>query len=103
MKKQLKKVILVHLMALALVRHRFRGRRAANFLILIPMATPEVVIGAPGSDHRLLDLAVALCAPGAAPGVNTPRATTPGMSLSSSNWRSTSACNTGCRAVSTSA
>ena len=33
-------------MALALVRHRFRGRRAANVLILIPMATPEVVIGA---------------------------------------------------------
>ncbi len=34
------------LMALALVRHRFRGRRTANVLILIPMATPEVVIGA---------------------------------------------------------
>ena len=33
------------LMALALVRHRFFGRRAANFLIVIPMATPEVVIG----------------------------------------------------------
>ena len=34
------------LMALALVRHQFRGRRAANFLIVIPMATPEVVMGA---------------------------------------------------------
>jgi spermidine/putrescine transport system permease protein len=34
------------LMAIALVRHRFRGRRAANLLIVIPMATPEVVIGA---------------------------------------------------------
>jgi spermidine/putrescine transport system permease protein len=34
------------MMALALVRHRFRGRRAANFLIVIPMATPEVVMGA---------------------------------------------------------
>lgn len=34
------------LMALALVRHRFFGRRAANFLIVIPMATPEVVMGA---------------------------------------------------------
>ncbi len=34
------------MLALALVRHRFRGRRAANVLILIPMATPEVVIGA---------------------------------------------------------
>ena len=33
-------------MALALVRHQFLGRRAANFLIVIPMATPEVVIGA---------------------------------------------------------
>jgi spermidine/putrescine transport system permease protein len=34
------------LLALALVRHRFFGRRAANLLIVIPMATPEVVIGA---------------------------------------------------------
>jgi spermidine/putrescine transport system permease protein len=34
------------LMAIALVRHRFLGRRAANLLIVIPMATPEVVIGA---------------------------------------------------------
>ena len=34
------------LMAVALVRHQFRGRRAANFLIVIPMATPEVVMGA---------------------------------------------------------
>jgi spermidine/putrescine transport system permease protein len=34
------------LMALALVRHRFVGRRAANLLIVLPMATPEVVIGA---------------------------------------------------------
>ena len=33
------------LMALALVRHEFFGRRAANFLIVIPMATPEVVMG----------------------------------------------------------
>lgn len=34
------------LMALALVRHRFRGRRITNLLIVIPMATPEVVMGA---------------------------------------------------------
>lgn len=34
------------LMALALVRHEFHGRRAANFLIVVPMATPEVVMGA---------------------------------------------------------
>jgi spermidine/putrescine transport system permease protein len=34
------------MLALALVRHRFRGKRAANVLILVPMATPEVVIGA---------------------------------------------------------
>jgi spermidine/putrescine transport system permease protein len=33
------------MMALALVRHQFFGRRAANFLIVIPMATPEVVMG----------------------------------------------------------
>src|SRR6478609_5553262 len=34
------------LMALALVRHQFFGRRLSNFLIVIPMATPEVVMGA---------------------------------------------------------
>lgn len=38
--------ILGTLIALALVRYEFFGRRAANFLIVIPMATPEVVIGA---------------------------------------------------------
>jgi spermidine/putrescine transport system permease protein len=34
------------LMAIALVRYRFLGRRAANLLIVLPMATPEIVIGA---------------------------------------------------------
>ncbi len=34
------------LIALALVRYEFRGRKATNLLIVIPMATPEVVIGA---------------------------------------------------------
>jgi spermidine/putrescine transport system permease protein len=34
------------LMAIALVRHTFFGRRAANLLIVLPMATPEIVIGA---------------------------------------------------------
>jgi spermidine/putrescine transport system permease protein len=34
------------LMAIALVRHRFFGRRASNLLIILPMATPEIVIGA---------------------------------------------------------
>jgi spermidine/putrescine transport system permease protein len=34
------------LMALALVRYKFFGRRSANFLIVVPMATPEVVMGA---------------------------------------------------------
>ncbi|HEY2054447.1 MAG TPA: ABC transporter permease [Solirubrobacterales bacterium] len=34
------------MMAIALVRHKFFGRRVANFLIVIPMATPEVVMGA---------------------------------------------------------
>ena len=38
--------ILGTLIAIALVRHDFFGRRTANFLIVIPMATPEVVIGA---------------------------------------------------------
>lgn len=34
------------LIALALVRYRFRGRTAANLLIFLPMSTPEVVLGA---------------------------------------------------------
>lgn len=34
------------LMALALVRYQFRGRGASNLLIVLPMATPEIVIGA---------------------------------------------------------
>jgi spermidine/putrescine transport system permease protein len=34
------------LMAIALVRHSFFGRRASNLLIVLPMATPEIVIGA---------------------------------------------------------
>jgi spermidine/putrescine transport system permease protein len=38
--------ILGTMIALALVRHEFFGRRAANLLIVVPMATPEVVIGA---------------------------------------------------------
>ncbi|MQA74044.1 MAG: ABC transporter permease subunit [Solirubrobacterales bacterium] len=38
--------ILGTLIAMALVRYQFFGRRPANFLIVVPMATPEVVIGA---------------------------------------------------------
>ena len=38
--------ILGTLIALALVRYRFRGRAAANLLIFLPMSTPEVVLGA---------------------------------------------------------
>jgi spermidine/putrescine transport system permease protein len=34
------------LMALALVRYDFFGRRASNVLIILPMATPEIVMGA---------------------------------------------------------
>ena len=34
------------LMAIALVRHNFLGRGAANLLIILPMATPEIVMGA---------------------------------------------------------
>jgi spermidine/putrescine transport system permease protein len=34
------------LMAIALVRYEFFGRRASNLLIILPMATPEIVIGA---------------------------------------------------------
>ncbi len=38
--------ILGTMMALALVRYTFRGRAATNFFIFIPLATPEVVLGA---------------------------------------------------------
>jgi spermidine/putrescine transport system permease protein len=33
-------------MAIALVRYQFRGRTASNLLIILPMASPEIVIGA---------------------------------------------------------
>ena len=38
--------VLGTLIALALVRHRFRGRAGTNVLIFVPMATPEIVLGA---------------------------------------------------------
>ena len=38
--------VLGTLIALALVRYRFRGRSSTNVLIFMPMATPEVVMGA---------------------------------------------------------
>jgi spermidine/putrescine transport system permease protein len=38
--------ILGSLIAFALVRHRFLGRSSTNLLIFLPMATPEVVLGA---------------------------------------------------------
>jgi spermidine/putrescine transport system permease protein len=34
------------LMALAIVRHDFRGRGTANVLVFLPMSTPEIVLGA---------------------------------------------------------
>ena len=34
------------MMAMALVRYQFRGRSPSNLLIVLPMATPEIVIGA---------------------------------------------------------
>jgi spermidine/putrescine transport system permease protein len=34
------------LIALALVRYRFRGRGGTNLLIFLPMSTPEIVLGA---------------------------------------------------------
>lgn len=37
--------ILGTLMAFALVRHRFTGRSAANLVIFLPMAAPEIVMG----------------------------------------------------------
>lgn len=34
------------MIALALTRHRFRGRGSTNMFIFLPMATPEIVLGA---------------------------------------------------------
>lgn len=38
--------VLGTMIAFALVRHRFRGRAAGNMLVFVPMATPEIVLGA---------------------------------------------------------
>jgi spermidine/putrescine transport system permease protein len=38
--------VLGTLIALALVRYRFRGRGSTNLLIFLPMSTPEIVLGA---------------------------------------------------------
>jgi spermidine/putrescine transport system permease protein len=38
--------VLGTLIALALVRYDFRGRRPSNALIFLPMATPEIIMGA---------------------------------------------------------
>jgi spermidine/putrescine transport system permease protein len=38
--------VLGTLVALALVRHRFRARGSTNLLVFLPMATPEIVLGA---------------------------------------------------------
>jgi spermidine/putrescine transport system permease protein len=38
--------VLGTMMALALVRYQFRGRGAVNFFIFLPLASPEVVLGA---------------------------------------------------------
>jgi spermidine/putrescine transport system permease protein len=38
--------ILGTMLAFALVRHKFKGRGAGNMLVFIPMATPEIVLGA---------------------------------------------------------
>jgi spermidine/putrescine transport system permease protein len=39
-------VLLGTFMALALVRYRFTGRAATDFFVFLPLATPEVVLGA---------------------------------------------------------
>ncbi len=38
--------VLGTMMALAMVRYRFRGKAASNLLVFVPMATPEIVMGA---------------------------------------------------------
>jgi spermidine/putrescine transport system permease protein len=39
-------VVLGTFMALALVRYRFRGRKSTDLFVFLPLATPEVVLGA---------------------------------------------------------
>ena len=39
-------LVLGTFMALALVRHRFKGRGALDLFVFLPLATPEVVLGA---------------------------------------------------------
>jgi spermidine/putrescine transport system permease protein len=39
-------LVLGTFMALALVRYRFRGRKTADMFVFLPLATPEVVLGA---------------------------------------------------------
>jgi spermidine/putrescine transport system permease protein len=55
--------ILGTMMALALVRYQFRARATTNFFIFLPLATPEVVMGA-----SLLSLFLTI---GALPGFHT--------------------------------
>jgi spermidine/putrescine transport system permease protein len=38
--------VLGTLIAIAIVRHEFRGRGSANLLVFLPMSTPEIVLGA---------------------------------------------------------
>ena len=38
--------VLGTMLAFAMVRHRFRGRGTSNVLVFVPMATPEIVLGA---------------------------------------------------------
>jgi spermidine/putrescine transport system permease protein len=38
--------VLGTLMAIAIVRHEFRGRGSTNLLVFLPMSTPEIVLGA---------------------------------------------------------
>ena len=38
--------VLGTMLAFALVRHRFKGRQSGNVLVFLPMATPEIVLGA---------------------------------------------------------
>ena len=52
------------MLALAIVRHQFRGRGATNMLIFLPMSTPEIVLGA-----SLLTLFLNM--PGSSPGFGT--------------------------------
>ena len=75
--------ILGTLIALALVRYQFRGRGATNMLIFLPMATPEIVLGA-----SLLTMFVATASTAVLSRSTSGRSSSPTSCSTSASWSS---------------